>query len=229
VRSETLVAEAVKSSGTQTKGERPLLESATKERLLFTESPLSSRSIRRSVFTRNISIGWYYCAFNAELCGGRCEVRDGTSIVPGRGPSSGLVAAPDSPHVTNTVERSVPQIPSSIDPGPGQQDILFRQFLRDLWEYFFHIAAFQQLSSTTATAGARFLAGSRDFSLLHSLPTGPEARRVSYPVGTEGSFPGGNETGAVKLTIHFHLVPRSRIVEPYLRSPIRLMAWRLVY
>jgi hypothetical protein len=40
VRSEKLVAEAEDSSGTQRKGERPLLEAATKQQLVKTEKTL---------------------------------------------------------------------------------------------------------------------------------------------------------------------------------------------
>jgi hypothetical protein len=44
---------------------------------------------------------------------------------------------------------------------------------------------------------------------------------ASYPMGTGGSFPRNKATG-VELTTHLHLVPRSRIVELYLHSPIHL-------
>jgi hypothetical protein len=39
-------------------------------------------------------------------------------------------------------------------------------------------------------AKVRFPAGARDFSLLHSMQTGSGVHPASYPVGTEGSFPG---------------------------------------
>jgi hypothetical protein len=38
--------------------------------------------------------------------------------------------------------------------------------------------------------GVRFSAGSKDFSLIHSVKTNSVAHLVSYPVGTRGSFPG---------------------------------------
>jgi hypothetical protein len=37
-----------------------------------------------------------------------------------------------------------------------------------------------------------------------------------------GYFSGGKEAGGVKLATYLHLVPRSRMVEPYLISPILL-------
>jgi hypothetical protein len=40
------------------------------------------------------------------------------------------------------------------------------------------------------TAGVRFLAWGRYFSLFHSVQTGSEAHPASYPMGTGGSFPG---------------------------------------
>jgi hypothetical protein len=39
----------------------------------------------------------------------------------------------------------------------------------------------------------RFLAGAGNFSLHHR---GPEACPASYPMGTEGAFPGGKAAGA---------------------------------
>jgi hypothetical protein len=50
----------------------------------------------------------------------------------------------------------------------------------------------------------------QDFSLLHNVQTGSWAHLASYPMGTRG----------VKPTTHFHLVPRSRMIELYLHSPI---------
>jgi hypothetical protein len=44
--------------------------------------------------------------------------------------------------------------------------------------------------------GVRFPAGARDFSLLHSVKTWPEAHPVSYPMGTGGRFPEGKAAGA---------------------------------
>jgi hypothetical protein len=45
---------------------------------------------------------------------------------------------------------------------------------------------------------------------------------ASYPMGTGADFPRGKAEMGMKLTIHIHLVPRSRMVELYLHSPIRL-------
>jgi len=38
--------------------------------------------------------------------------------------------------------------------------------------------------------------GAGNFSLLHRVQTGSEARPASYPMGTGGSFPGGKAAGA---------------------------------
>jgi hypothetical protein len=40
-------------------------------------------------------------------------------------------------------------------------------------------------------AGARFSAGARDLSLLHSVQTGSSAHPTSYPMGLGGFFPRG--------------------------------------
>jgi hypothetical protein len=45
-----------------------------------------------------------------------------------------------------------------------------------------------------------FLAGARDFSLLHSVQTGSVAHPASYPVGIWGYFPGGKATGTILPT-----------------------------
>jgi hypothetical protein len=45
---------------------------------------------------------------------------------------------------------------------------------------------------------------------------------ASYPTGAASSFPGGKAVGDVELTTDLHLVPRSRMEELYLHSPIRL-------
>jgi hypothetical protein len=42
----------------------------------------------------------------------------------------------------------------------------------------------------------RFLAGARDFSLLHSIQTSSGDHPASYPVGIRGSFPRDKATGA---------------------------------
>jgi hypothetical protein len=43
---------------------------------------------------------------------------------------------------------------------------------------------------TVWTAGVRFPAGASDFSLLHSVQTGPGAHPASYPMGTVGKAAG---------------------------------------
>jgi hypothetical protein len=51
--------------------------------------------------------------------------------------------------------------------------------------------------------GVRFQEGAGNFSLRHLVQIVSGANPASCPMGTQGSFPGG-----VKLTTHFHLVPR---------------------
>jgi hypothetical protein len=63
-------------------------------------------------------------------------------------------------------------------------------------------------------ARVRFLAV-QDLYLLHSVQTGSGAHPASYSVGN----------GGVNRTTHLHLVPRVRMLELYLHSPIRLMKW----
>jgi hypothetical protein len=46
------------------------------------------------------------------------------------------------------------------------------------------------------TAGVRFLAEARYFSLLHSIQTGSGARTASYPMGNGDSFPVDKAAGA---------------------------------
>jgi hypothetical protein len=41
----------------------------------------------------------------------------------------------------------------------------------------------------------RFLAGTKDFSLLYSVETGSGAHPAPYSIGTGGSFPGSLEAG----------------------------------
>jgi hypothetical protein len=71
------------------------------------------------------------------------------------------------------------------------------------------------------TAGVQFPARARDFS-LQSVQTGSGAHLASFSVDTGGSFPGSVVVGGMKLTTHFHLVLRSRMVEIHLHSPICL-------
>jgi hypothetical protein len=58
----------------------------------------------------------------------------------------------------------------------------------------------------------------RDFPLLHGAQTGPGAHPASYPVSTGDSSQGVEVAGEVKLTIHLHVVPMSRMMELYLHS-----------
>jgi hypothetical protein len=51
----------------------------------------------------------------------------------------------------------------------------------------------------------------------------------SYPMDTGVSFPEGKVVGGgVKQTIHRHLLPSSRMVEPYLQTPNIFMAYNLI-
>jgi hypothetical protein len=71
--------------------------------------------------------------------------------------------------------------------------------------------------------GVRFLVGASDFSLFPKVQTNIGAHLASYPMGTGAIFreySGRN----LRLIIYFYLVPRSRMVEPYLHSPYVFMA-----
>jgi hypothetical protein len=62
---------------------------------------------------------------------------------------------------------------------------------------------------------------------FNNYPAG--AHPVSYPMGTRDSFAGGEAAGAVKLTTHLHLVPRSRMRAAIPPLPqYAFMAWCLV-
>jgi hypothetical protein len=71
--------------------------------------------------------------------------------------------------------------------------------------------------ATGWTVAIWFPTGTRHSSLLHSVHYG--AHPALYLRGTRGSIHGGR---SVRLTTHFYLVPRSRIVKLYLCFPIRL-------
>jgi hypothetical protein len=71
------------------------------------------------------------------------------------------------------------------------------------------------------TAGVRFQARGR-FFFLHSVQNGCKVHPVTYPMGNWAKFPEGKVEGGVKLTIHLYLLPRSRMMELYLHSPVRL-------
>jgi hypothetical protein len=60
------------------------------------------------------------------------------------------------------------------------------------------------------------------FSVLYSVQTGSRPHPASYPMNTWGFSPGGKSSWGVKLTTHFNPVPKSRMVELYFNSPIRL-------
>jgi hypothetical protein len=65
--------------------------------------------------------------------------------------------------------------------------------------------------------------GAGNFSLHRRVQNGSGAHPPSYPMGTRGSFPGGKAGWGLKLTIHLHLVPRSKNEWSYTSiPPIRL-------
>jgi hypothetical protein len=55
---------------------------------------------------------------------------------------------------------------------------------------------------------------------LHSVQTSSEAHPASYQKGAGGSFFKIKAAEGVKLTTHLYLVPRSKMVELYLHSPM---------
>jgi hypothetical protein len=84
---------------------------------------------------------------------------------------------------------------------------------------------FRSLDSLVGIATAYGLDGpssSHGSAIFFSSPQRPDcgAHPASNPMCTGGLFPRGYSGRGVKLTIHFHLVPRSRNVEPYLHSPM---------
>jgi hypothetical protein len=74
------------------------------------------------------------------------------------------------------------------------------------------------------TAGVRFAARARDFSLLHSVQTGSGAHSDSDSMGNGDSIPGAKAAGADR-----HIVPRLKMVELYLQSSICLHSIVLNY
>jgi hypothetical protein len=70
---------------------------------------------------------------------------------------------------------------------------------------------FWQTGDMGWTVGVQFLAVATEFSLLH---TGSGTHLATYAMDTRGR--------SVKLTTHLHLVQRSRMVDVYTHSPIRL-------
>jgi hypothetical protein len=69
--------------------------------------------------------------------------------------------------------------------------------------------------ATGWTAGIKFPRGTKEFSLVCIVQAGSGARFASCAMDT-------GDARSVKLTIHPHLIPRSRMVAPYVCSPIRL-------
>jgi hypothetical protein len=68
--------------------------------------------------------------------------------------------------------------------------------------------------------GVRSPARAKDFPSSLCVQTGSGAHPASCTMGTGGPFPGGKSAaGAVTLTTHPHLVPRSRISRSYTSSP----------
>jgi hypothetical protein len=57
---------------------------------------------------------------------------------------------------------------------------------------------------------------------LHSFQTGSGAHPASYPKDKLGSSLEAKAGRSMKLTIHVHPVPMSKMVELYLHSPINL-------
>jgi hypothetical protein len=62
------------------------------------------------------------------------------------------------------------------------------------------------------------------FFFLHSVQTVSGAHQDSYPMDTWGDFLGGLSEWGLKLTTRLHLVSKSRMVELYFHSSIRLHA-----
>jgi len=50
------------------------------------------------------------------------------------------------------------------------------------------------------------------FSLCHRVNTGSGSHSGSYPMGTGGSYTGDKVARGMKLTTHFHLAPRLKII-----------------
>jgi hypothetical protein len=68
-------------------------------------------------------------------------------------------------------------------------------------------------------ANALTICAVQDFSLLHYVQTDSGAHPPSYPMGSGGNFPGVRRQGR---QADLGLVPRSRMVELYLHSPLCL-------
>jgi hypothetical protein len=59
--------------------------------------------------------------------------------------------------------------------------------------------------------GVRPTAEAKNFSYNLFMQTSSEANPASYPMGTEGPFPGGKERSGRDADRSLHLVPRSRM------------------
>jgi hypothetical protein len=70
--------------------------------------------------------------------------------------------------------------------------------------------------------GPRFDSRQGGKIVLHNVQIGSGVHSASYTRATRGSIPRRKAAGDVKLTTHLHLVPRSRMMDLYLYSPIRL-------
>jgi hypothetical protein len=75
-----------------------------------------------------------------------------------------------------------------------------------------------------------FLVEARDFSPIHNVQTGYGAHPASYMMNTGPCFHG---VRGVKLTTRLHLVPKLKVVELYLRSPLHfwgvVLIWAQLY
>jgi hypothetical protein len=67
--------------------------------------------------------------------------------------------------------------------------------------------------------GIRISAGTRDFCFVRNVQRSTQSRIQWVP---------GAVSPGIKLTTHFHLVPRSKMVELYLHSPYDFMASQIV-
>jgi hypothetical protein len=73
----------------------------------------------------------------------------------------------------------------------------------------------------------RFLIDTRDFSLPHKAQTEFGAQPASYSVGIGGCFARGKRL-CVRMIIHFHLVPRIRLMELSIIPPYVLITFCLI-
>jgi hypothetical protein len=64
--------------------------------------------------------------------------------------------------------------------------------------------------------------GSKWFSPLHSIHTRSGAHASSYPMGTEGSFPGDKAVGVWNWPLTSSSVPRSTMMGLYLHSTLHI-------